>query len=371
MKIFYLITKSEIGGAQVNVYQLSKYFIEKGGVVAVMAYPGGWLEFKVKKMGGKFYPNRYLSNSPNPIKALKAIGEIKRAIQDFKPDLIGCHSTAAGFLGRIAIRNKIPIIFTAHGWGFSEGAGALRRMILMTAEKLVARYCWKIICVSEYDRQLALKYRIATEEKLITIHNGVEKERNNADNKQKDANIISGRGIKIVFVGRLTEPKDPILLLRAFNELEKELKDKAEVLIIGEGEKRKELERFIKNNELSEKVKLLGSLPREKVFETLIGADIFVLTSNWEGFPITILEAMSCSLPIIATDVGGVKEVVNNEVGFLIKRSDKQGFKNALIQLIESPDLRFKMGKNAKERVEKEFSLERMLGETEIVYKIA
>ena len=386
MKILYIITKSEAGGAQTHISQLSRYMVEQGHCVGVMSHLEGEKrkeiknskfqipnKFKIqnskqKRNEIKFYSNPYFKNSYNPFLGLKAMREVKKAVEDFKPDLISCHSTFAGFWARLAIKNKIPTIFTAHGWGFTEGISFLRKSLVVLAEKLVSRYCSKIICVSEQDRKLALKYKIAVEEKIITVHNGVAIDK--AENGKRKA---QGNNLKcqIVFVGRLVVPKDPLLLVRAFGELAEEVKSKAEILIVGEGEKRKELESFIEENKLKENVKLLGGLPREKVFQVLSESDIFVLTSNWEGFPRTILEAMSCGLPVIASDVGGANEVVDNSVGYLIKRADKEALKKALIQLIENPELREKMGRNGRERVEKEFSLDKMLERTAQVYRDA
>ncbi|MCD6270320.1 glycosyltransferase family 4 protein, partial [bacterium] len=287
-----------------------------------------------------------------------------KAIDDFKPDLVSCHSTAAGFLGRLAIRNKILTIFTAHGWAFTKGTPFLRRQLAIFAEKVAAKYCSKIICVSENDKQLALKYGIAKPDKLVVIHNGVEIISVNQLRYQHRPALI-----KIVFVGRLAQQKDPLLLLRAFNDLSSELKDKAQIFIIGEGPKRKELEKFIKENKLDKKIKLLGGASREKVFEILKESDIFVLTSNWEGFPRSILEAMSCGLPVIASDVGGVREAVDESCGVLVKREDKEGLKRALEKLIKNPSLIKEMGKRAEEKASKEFSLDKMFRETEEIYE--
>ena len=363
MNILFLITKSEAGGAQTHIWHLSRHLISKGHEVAVMSSSGGWLEGEVKKLGVKFYQNIYLRNSYNIFLGFKAMKEIREAVDEFNPDLISCHSTATGFWGRLAIRNRVLTIFTVHGWGFTEGTPFFRKIILLLAEKIASCYCKKIICVSDFDRELALKYKIAPKEKLITVHNGVEI----IDFSKKEINPLE---IKIVFVGRLSKQKDPLLLLKAFNLLNQELKEKSEIFIIGEGEKRRELKDFIFKNKLKEKVKLLGELEREEVFEVLRNSDIFVLPSNWEGFPYTILEAMSCGLPVIASDVGGVSEIVDENCGILIERGDKEGLKKALEKLIENSSLLLKLGENAKKRVKEEFSLEKMLKETEELYKL-
>jgi len=366
MKILYLITKSEPGGAQTHIYQLSKYFIEKGNEVGIISYPSGWLEEEARKLGVKFYPNKYFSNIPDPIRILKAMKEIRKALKDFKPDLVGCHSTAAGFLGRLTIRNKIPTIFTAHGWSFTKGSPFLRKYLAILIEKIAGKFCSKIICVSDFDKKLALKYKIVSPNKITVIHNGVKIEKVKS---QKSKVKSLEKKIRIVFIGRLAQPKDPLLLLKSFNSLPPELKDKAQISIIGQGPKRKELEKFIKENRLEEKVNLLGSIRREKVFEILKESNIFVLVSNWEGFPYTIIEAMSFGLAIITSEVGGIREAVDESCGIKKKRGNKEEIKNALEKLIKTPSLIREMGEKASEKAKKDFSLEKMLRETEKVYK--
>jgi len=359
MRVLHITTKSEAGGAQTHIYQLSKYFIKKKDQVAIMSYPGGWLEQEARKIGVKLYPNKYFSNIPNPFTILKAIKEIKKAVKDFNPDLVCCHSTAAGFLGRLTIRNKIPTIFTAHGWAFTKGTPFLRKTIAILIEKLAGKFCSKIICVSDFDKSLVLKYKITSIDKIEVVHNGVD---------IQDVQDFQNSKLSIVFVGRLAKPKDPLLLLKAFNDLSPELKDKASISIIGDGPKLKQLKEFIKETKL-EGINLLGSMSKTKVLETLKKSDIFVLISDWEGFPYTIIEAMSCGLPVIASDVGGIREAINNECGILVKRGDQQEIKYALERLLRNPSLIKEMGRNAKERLEKEFSLDKMLRKTEQVYK--
>ena len=361
MKILYLVTSSGVGGVSTHISQLSRHFKDKGWEIAVMSRPGGWLEEDVKKIGIKFYPNSYFSNFPNPFAWLKAKKEIEKVVSNFEPDLISCHSTVAGFLTRIAVKNKILTIFTAHGWGFTMGVPFFRKIPVILVEKYISRFCSKIICVSDYDKNIALKYKIASLEKLTVVHNGVEiKEPQILNLKPQEEKI------RMVFVGRLAKQKDPLLFLEAISELEQGLKEKLEVSIVGEGPKRKKLENFIKKNNL--KIKLLGELKRERVFEVLKQNHVFVLISKWEGFPRTILEAMTCGLAIIASDVGGTREAVDKSCGILVERGDKEGVKNAIQCLLENPQKIENMAKNAQNRVREKFSLEKMFKETEKVY---
>lgn len=369
MKILYIVTKSERGGPTTHIFQLSKYLISKGHQIALMSYPGGWkkkgwLEEELQKMGGKFYPNRFFSNSIfNPFKDLLTIILIRKAVRNFKPDLVSCHSSKAGFLGRLAVRNKVPTLFTAHGWGFAKGSSDWRK-ILIPLEKLSARFCRKIICVSESDRKLALRYGIAPEKKFLVIHNGTEIDYDfNISYEKYGENIF-----KIVFVGRLAVPKDQILLLKAFLSLDKELREMSRIILIGDGPNRGMLEKFVNDNNLSEYVEFKGSLPREEIFEILKNCHIFALISNWEGFPRTIVEAMSYGLPVIASDVGGAREAVDKNTGFMVQRGDRMAIRDVLKKLIKDPLLAYRMGKNGREKVIKEFSVEKMIGETCKVY---
>src|SRR6056297_253285 len=174
MKILYLITKSEIGGAQTYTYQLGSFLKAKNYKVGIMSYPGGWLEKKASQNNISFYLNKNFKNTYNPFVLYKAIKRIKKVVNEFKPDLIHCQSTIAGLATRLAVRNKVPTIFTAHGWAFTKGTPFFRKIIAIMIEKLASFYSSKIICVSEFDKKLALKYHIASKNKLVTIYNGVK-----------------------------------------------------------------------------------------------------------------------------------------------------------------------------------------------------
>jgi glycosyltransferase involved in cell wall biosynthesis len=360
MKILYLITKSEAGGAQTHVYELCKYFSKKNNIV-VMSSPGGWLEKQCSDLGVEFIPNNYFSNKINFLNIFKAIKKIRGILIEEKPDIVHCHSSGAGFVGRLATKNKIPTFFTAHGWGFNIGVPFTQKCIAIFAEKYVSKYCEKIICVSQFVRDLGLKYKIAKKEKFEIIYNGV-------DVVEKKLYNLKNKKIKILFVGRLAEPKEPLILLKVYQKLSDEFKQNLEINIVGDGPKKKELSLFVKKNNL-ENVNLLGNLPRSSVFDIMTESNIFVLISKYEGLPMTILEAMSVGLPIIASDVGGVKEVVNKNNGFLLKNNSVQELKIVLDKLINNKKLREKMGETSKERVLEKFSLIEMLEKTDKVYE--
>jgi glycosyltransferase involved in cell wall biosynthesis len=231
---------------------------------------------------------------------------------------------------------------------------------------LAARVTRKIICVSKFDRELGLKFRIACPEKLVVIHNGMPPAPY-LDLNKKNSLFIRGPNMRrtptLMTVGRLAPPKDFETLLGALQRL-----DNIKTIIVGDGPSRRWVERYINNNGLSQKVSLLGE--REDIPDLLGSAEIFVLSSKKEGLPRTIIEAMLSGLPVVATRVGGVPELVeDNTTGFLVPPGNSQALATALQGLIKDRGLRRAMGEAGREKALKEFSLDRMLKETLRVYE--
>ncbi|KKQ40652.1 MAG: hypothetical protein US58_C0014G0014 [Candidatus Magasanikbacteria bacterium GW2011_GWA2_37_8] len=359
MKILYLITKSEIGGAQTHVADLCRYFKEKDFEIVVMSRGGGWLEEECKRIGVGFAINKYFSNSANPFLICKAIKEIKKYTVEFKPDIVHCHSSAAAFLGRLAIRGKIKTVYTAHGWGFNLGMNPLVRLSVLLAEKITARYTDVYICVSKFVKNLGLKYHLAPENKFKLIYNGVDTEVN--EPVDRNNNLIN-----LIFVGRLAEPKRPELTIEAISLLPQTIKDNIKFTIVSGGLKEGFLKKLAEEKKVN--VEFKGDLSKEQVIKELKQADIFVFISAWEGFPYTILEAMSCGLPVIASNVGGISEVVNETNGVLVKNEIGQ-IQAAILKLVNDSGLRLQLGTKGKELVKQNFSLEKMYQAVEEVYK--
>ena len=209
---------------------------------------------------------------------------------------------------------------------------------------------------------------------MVTIHNGTETnswdeilELRNYQKKQISSTKYEGQ-VGIVFVGRLATPKDPITLIKAFKNLPENLQKESNVIIVGDGPDREMVSATINKLGLSNEMHILGFLTRDNVRNTNLSADIYVLTSHWEGLPRAIIEAMSCGLPIISTAVGGCKELVDASNGFIISRHDINGVTDALTKLIINTKMREQMGRASYDKVISEFSLEKMLAETEQIY---
>ena len=217
-----------------------------------------------------------------------------------------------------------------------------------------------IICVSEYDRQLALRMDVGNALLLTRIHNGVPEV--SADQRSVPHRVGV---LRIICVARLDVPKDHALLLDALDML-KELPWILE--LIGDGPLTQDIQQKTRDLGLADRVEFSGLC--NDVPARLAASDVFVLTSDWEGLPLSILEAMRAGLPVVSSDVGGVSESVTDEVtGFLIPKGDKTTLANRLMRLLSDASLRRKMGLAGRAAYEREFSFEVMFQRTKKVYE--
>lgn len=316
MKIFYCITKSEMGGAQTYLWHLLQYAKGRGDQIIVMANGEGWLADRVRESGFEFVANSYFKNSFNPLNSIRAILETRKAIKRFSPDIVHCNSGAAGFFGRVAsLGLRAKVIFTAHGWSFTDGTPLVRKTIARITETIMAPFTDKILCVSHNDARLARKYLFGADKKIEVVHNGVPI-------PDAVAQVGTHDKIRLFFAGRLTRPKLPAAILAALSELPLRIRNNFFLRIAGDGEQRRDLENFITKNHLQDQVKI-GAIPTEKMTDEYLASDLFLLPTEWEGFPMTIVEAMAVGLPVVASAVGGIPEAVDDTVGKLLNRGNE------------------------------------------------
>ncbi|KAA0944217.1 glycosyltransferase family 4 protein [Sporosarcina sp. ANT_H38] len=356
MKIVQLITQMDtVGGAQVHVRDIA-HGQEKIGHTIYLVAGGNESNHDIfgKDKSNLIYSN-YLIRSLHLIWDLKAVFEIRKIIKEIGPDLIATHSSKAGVIGRIAGWTlNIPTIFTAHGWSFTEGVQNKKKWFYILIEKAIGLISDGVITVSKYDEQLALRYKVLPKRKIITIHNGVHDIQVNKKVEYVD------RVPKIIMVARFAPPKKQLQLLDALNRIRN---IPWEMYFAGEGVQLEEAKNFVEHADLMNRVHFLGN--REDINDLLNKSHIFVLLSEWEGLPLSILEAMRSSLPIIASDVGGVKEAVLQSInGYVIPRNDSSDLIDKLTILLTSPELRLEMGNKSRLSYENNFTYDKMQEET-------
>lgn len=357
--ILFAVTSGDTGGAQEHVLRLCEHF--RGSYrVTLVAGSEGHLTESARQLGVRVCRIAALGRNRPSAADFSVVRELVALIKGLAPVLVSCHSTKAGFWGRVAARLAgAPAVFTAHGWGFSDGVSGAKRWVLLHGERVAARWARKIICVSEHDRQLALRHGVGFSEQLLTILNGVP---------HVDVPLArAGEGfpVRIAMVARFSPPKDHFLLLEALAGL---VDLDWELWLVGGGELQQRARAEARRLGLCGRVRFLGV--RHDVPQLLSRCHLFVLASRWEGLPLTVLEAMRAGLPVVASDVGGVSEaVVEGKTGFLVPRGDVLAMRERLRLLIQDPGLRARFGAAGRDRWEKKFRLERMLKETEAVYR--
>lgn len=361
MRVLFVITQlDQMGGAQRHVVDLVRAF-PATGISVCLAFAKTGSSGQAQLGSVSVDEINSLKRQINFLSDLLALTEIRELIRVREPDIICLHSSKAGALGRIAaIGTGIPVVFTAHGWAFTEGVPPFKRSVYKQIERLLARLSTRIITVSEYDRSLALWERVGDRHKLVTVHNGVH----DTDEPRAEPSINPPR---LIMVARFADQKDHALLLQALVDLQGL---SWELEFVGDGPNRLPAEALVKKLGLARRVRFAGA--SEAVAADLSRAQLFVLASQWEGLPLSIIEAMRAGLPVIASDVGGVNELVDDgKTGYLVPRSDKRRLTDRLRQLLEDPDRRAAMGAAGRQRYEAHFTFNRMFESTLEVYRQA
>jgi glycosyltransferase involved in cell wall biosynthesis len=356
-KIFYIITKSDLGGAQGHVRDLI-FNIYKDWDIHLAVNCRGPLTENVSALGIPVHLLPSLARSINLFYDYNAVKECIAIIHKIKPDIIHAHSSKAGVIARIAgWITKIPTVYTAHGWGFTPGTPKLRRTIALIAEKLLASLSSKLICVSESDQQLAKSCGVGNDNSLAVVQNGIK-------NIAVSTPTLEQQPPRLIMVARFNEQKDQVTLLKA---IEKIKNYDFHLDLVGSGISLTSCKALAKSLGISDKVSFLGD--RRDVPNLLARSQIFILSTHYEGLPISILEAMRAGLPVVATSVNGIPEEIDDgKTGLLVPRQNVEILADALSKLIQSPKIRKQMGEASRDKFLQEFTLERMIKQTRAIY---
>ncbi|MFH1904709.1 MAG: glycosyltransferase [bacterium] len=364
IKVIHLVEDLKIGGLERVVatiaegldkekYDVEVWCVARDGEIADELKGKG---IKVKILGILTYHN--------PFNILRLVSAMRKA----NPDIIHTHGYFANTAGRLAgLLARIPIIL-AHL--HSTYYYYKKRHFLI--EKFLSLFTSKIICCSEAVKQFAVNYEKVNSNKLIIIYNGIDLQNfcqfGNLRETRKRLGLSDKEKV-IGSVGRLKEVKGYKFLLEAATRVVKEIFG-VKFLIIGDGSLREELEKLTKNLGLKQKVIFTG---KQKDISELLGImDIFVFPSLLEGLGIAAIEAMAFGLPIVATNVGGIPEIVNDrKSGFLVPPKDSHALAIKIIELLKDGGKAQKMGRIGKEIFEKKFTSKIMIREIERLYEEA
>ncbi len=356
-RVLLVITRGEPGGAQLHVLELVKGLRERFEFLVVVG-PDPFLAGELEALGVSVRVLPALRRDLAPGDDLRVVRALRAQIRASRPSMVHTHSTKAGVLGRIAAwREGVPALHTAHAWSFSDGLPWRRVAFAVPVEILAGHVTRRFAVVSDADRRIALRYRVARPHQLRVVHNGVPDTALRAKPEAQGTPTIT-------MVARMAAPKDQLLLLQALALVPEPFR----LALVGDGPDRGAIEAAIRELGLSERVELPGV--SDRVAELLAQAQIAALVSRQEGFPLVVLEAMRAGLPVVASDVGGVREaVVDGVTGLLVARGDVGGLASALRRLIADPTLRRELGRAGRRAYEERFTAARMVAETEAVYR--
>jgi glycosyltransferase involved in cell wall biosynthesis len=371
INLLYIITKLELGGAQKQLLSLINHLNKEKFKPFLFTAKDGLLlseAFSLKELTLK--KSRYLERPINPLRDFLALIEIYGFIKKNNIEIVHTHSSKAGILGRLVARlARVKIIVhTVHGWSFNDYQPKIVRLFFIWLERLAASFTDKLIIVSNYDKQKGLDKHIGRENKYTLIRYGVDYTEFNI----KDQNIREELGINPndLVVGMIAcfKPQKSLQNFIRLAFLVKEFSPHIKFLLVGDGILRRSIEKLIEKLNLKNCIILTGW--RRDIPQILSAIDVFVLTSLWEGLPITILEATASSKPVISTHTGGVAEViVEGKSGFLVAPGDMNKMSERITVLIKDENLRRQIGQNARAGLDSNFMLTNMISKTENLYK--
>jgi len=361
MRIVYIVTRADpIGGVQIHLRDLTGALQAQGHAPTVVTGGTGPLVDQLRAQGTPTISLRHLILPINPLRDLLALREIRAVLKKLRPELVAVHSSKAGILGRVAAKSLgLPVLLTAHGWNFTPGIPAFQAALYRQIERLAGPLASKIITVSEFDRRLALDTGIASSDRIVAVHNGMP---DVAPHLRADPGCSPPR---LVMVARFGPQKDHPTLLRALAGL---LEFPWTLDLVGDGPLMSQMQSLAAALGMRERVCFHGQ--RHDVDQILAKAQVSLLTTNWEGFPRSILEAMRAGLPVVASSVGGIGEAVQDEqTGYVVPRGGVDLLQERLRRLLTEPALRIRLGTNGRRRYEEHFTLDHCVRNTLRVYR--
>lgn len=316
-----------------------------------------------------------------------AYRNIKKIIQDFKPDIIHTHASKAGAIGRSAgiAYGKAKMVHTFHGHVFHSYFGRFKSSLYKNIERVLAMKTDRIIAISDRQKlELSRRYRICSPSKITVVPLGFELDKFHLDQESKrksfrDQYLIEDDEIAVGIIGRLVPIKNHKMFIDAFKYSLNKSDKKIRGFIIGDGSEREELKRystekgldFVNGDFSSQKKASLHFTSWIKGIDTVTaGLDIVALTSLNEGTPVSLIEAQAANKPIITTKVGGViNTIIPNQTAIVRDLDDKVGFQESFLNLIEDGELRANLSKNGWKHAKDNFHYQRLITDMDNVYE--
>lgn len=379
-KILFIITKGNWGGAQRYVFDLATFLPREKYEVTVAVGEGSLLEKKLTSIGIRTIKLSHLKETRRAglqTTDAAAFVELLRLFKKEQPDIIHLNSSRTAILGTLAFRcfqllnfltaksYKLKAVFTVHGWPFKEPRPFVIRSCIWIASYITALLSHRTIVLSTGDKELGERMP-GISRKLSLIYNGIEKidALSKEEARKKLSGDINNAELWIGTIAELNPNKGIAYLVEAMALLP----NTTRLCIIGDGTDRQALEASAISLHISSRVIFAGTVEQASAYLTAF--DIFALPSLKEGLPYSILEAGMQGIPVVGTDISGIRDIIirDERMGILVPHDNPKSLAAALQMLIEHETMRREFGHALKQRVTQNFSLGKMLAQTDALY---
>jgi len=365
IKVLECIRQGQIGGGESHLLSLVENMDRSVFDPVVLSFTDGPMISRLNGLGVK--TTVIHTEKPFDVGKWKSI---KQWIRNENFDLIHAHGTRANSNILWAARSLgIPVVYTIHGWSFHDDQNALVKKIRIWGERYLTSKSTINISVSESNKETGQKFFSSF--RSVVVNNGIDGRKFNPENQftdvRKELNIPAD-AVLVLFLARFTHQKQPLILLKAFNEAAKK-NQRLFLVMVGDGEQKSEANEMLASLEANKRILLLPF--RQDVPDVLAAADIFVLCSLWEGLPIALLEAMAMGKAIVASKVDGTREIIRHkENGYLIDTDNLQNNLEAgLLEVTNDENLRNNIQQKARQTVKDRFNAITMTRQIENIYQ--
>ena len=380
IKVLRIINRFNIGGPIYNAVLLSAFMPEEYETLLI----GGMPEeneanslYIAEKYGVSPVLISEMQREPNLTNDNKALKKIKEIIRTFQPDIVHTHASKAGALGRKAAFDcGVPIVIhTFHGHIFHSYFSWWKTKLYQLIERKLSKKTTGIIAISAIQKnELSISYKICHPSKIKIIPLGFDLRPFNENLQEKreltrNSYALESSDIAVAIIGRLVAIKNHQMFLDIIDKVNQKTSKKVVYFIVGDGEDSLTIQESIKP--LKEKgmdIRMTSWIKDIATFNA--GMDIICLTSKNEGTPVSLIEAQAAGIPIIATNVGGIKDVIlEDKTGYIVDKDDIDGFAEKLRELIENENKRQLMSQNGWSFVEDKFQFPNLIKNMDEYYK--
>lgn len=389
IKILRILNRFCVGGPVYNAAYLTKYLnLDLYESLLIGGKPEKHeqsADYILNDLKVSFRQLKFMRRAISPLFDLISLIQIIIIIYKYKPNIIHTHAAKSGLLGRLAslfYYKKIKVVHTYHGNVFEGYFSNFKNRILLFIERFLATKSTKIIVISKLQGEdIFYKYKICEKEKIEIVPLGFDLKRftENTNSKReklrKEFNVNSGT-VLITIVGRVVPIKNHQLFIDVINYCKNKSTRNIKALVVGDGSEIEKIIDYVINNKLSYSYKdlnkecdVLFTSWRSDIDSVLAASDIVCLTSLNEGTPVSIIESMASETASISTNVGGVSDIIENNISGIVCSKEVKDYGENLLKIIEDDDLRLKLAKNGKSISLENYNYNRLVSNMESIYQ--